>query len=758
MAADSVLARYAAAVVAAARARGLSAPAISALEGATAELETLTGTAADWQTKMTAWQGALNGLVGSSAPPSILESMITRRLPPIPGLEALPIPLNQLPSAEGFQRSASLGPVEVGVTLPAAIARYAFDPSATRVVGLLPPSGASLRLNAGLVTGSGNLDFQEGPPLRLSGSFGLKLGTVDVFAFGILERRADAPFALLLLLGARFFPAIELSFGFSLAGVGGLIGINRRSNQDAMRERLSSGAAVEALFPADPTRNAPSILNTLEAIFPSAPGSQVVGPTLQLTWVKIGSSAFVQADVGLFLELPGPSRIVLVGRLQAELPQTGSAVLHLRCDLLGIVDFQQQLISFDASLVGSQALQVFRISGDAAFRFHWGAQPYAVLTVGGFYPGFNPAPAVLPPLRRASLALLPGLSVGLSIRAEAYFAVTTNSFQLGGTLDVLMGFAGCGLAGFVSLDAIVHFSPFAFHVDGTFGLAVRALGRSFGQMNVHVVLDGPAPVTVRASVRIDVLFIHKSFSHTFTLGSGSGPPALLADLRQVLVAEIARPTNLHAQNGDDPHAIQSPGPVVGAALLSPLGRLVWSQTRAPLEMPIEKIDGVPLGATRTARVHSKKQQGEAREWFSPGAFRSLTASQAVNQSSYEEQISGLGIGFTSISAPSKTLQVKFVDIYRTPDWIGPVNAPQAMSAGIRSILLRAVDGRQAAPTVHDRSPLIGLVREAWVVRNGASVAKARSESAAHALSQPPSNGQDAVVAVAATDLIPLGTI
>jgi len=60
--------------------------------------------------------------------------------------------------------------------------------------------------------------------------------------------------------------------------------------------------------------------------------------------------------------------------------------------------------------------------------------------------------------------------------------------------------------------------------------------------------------------------------------------------------------------------------------------------------------------------------------------------------------------------------------------------------------------------VHDRSPLIGLVREGWVVRDGASVAKARSEGAAHALSQPPSNGRDAVVAVAATDLIPLGTI
>jgi hypothetical protein len=90
MAADSVLARYAATVAAAARTRGLSAPAISALEAATAELETFTGTAADWQTKMNAWQGTLSSLVGSSAPPSILESMITRRLPPIPGLEALP--------------------------------------------------------------------------------------------------------------------------------------------------------------------------------------------------------------------------------------------------------------------------------------------------------------------------------------------------------------------------------------------------------------------------------------------------------------------------------------------------------------------------------------------------------------------------------------------------------------------------------------------------------------------------------------------
>jgi hypothetical protein len=768
----SVVQRVTTAIVAGVRAQGSVPP---AGEQAIAQLQLMAhqvdaaANATAWDARLDDWVAALQvlGAALGQSQQQLFVSAIARRLPPIPGFAALPLPADPTTVVSGLQKSVSLGPVEVGVSLPSAIERFEFDPNVTQSIGVLPPTGASLAVNAGVIHGNGALDFQESP-LRLAGSFGVKLGTIDVFAFGILER-TDASFALLLLLGARFVPAIELSFGFSIGGVGGLIGINRRADSDALRARLASGAVVDALFPANPTQSAPAILGTLGAIFPAAAGSFVVGPTLQLAWLKIGAAAFAQVDLGLFIELPGPSRIVLIGRAQAELPGTGSAILHLRLDLLGIVDFQQKIVSFDASLVGSHVLQTFRIAGDAAFRYHWGPGPYSVLTVGGFYPGFNPAPAVLPPLRRASIALNPGISVGLTLRAEAYFAVTTSSFQLGGRIEALMGIGKVGLAGWIQLDAIVQFAPFSFHLEGTLGFAVRVGSRSFGEMDVHLVVDGPGPVVVRASVEIDVLFFDISVSHTFRLGSGAGPPARQSDLRAALVEELGRLTNLRAENGDDPHVVQAPGPVTDMALLSPVGRLIWSQARAPLGTPIQKVDGIPFGSTtvgaggppvpvsRTATVTGVSQKDQTYEWFSPGAFRARTNSQALAQSSYEEQLSGVVLGFEQARPDGDDHAIEFEERYRTD----PPNqfAPQiGASILIPSILDRAVEGRTSAPRIDDRSALVTVQREQWVTHNGAVSSPATSETAAHAIAKPAQDGLSAVVAAPEIDVVSLGVI
>ena len=59
-----------------------------------------------------------------------------------------------------------------------------------------------------------------------------------------------------------------------------------------------------------------------------------------------------------------------------------------------------------------------------------------VFSAGGFYPGFDPKPVEIGPLRRLSFGTdIP--TPGLDIRVEGYFASTSNTIQLGGRLDVV---------------------------------------------------------------------------------------------------------------------------------------------------------------------------------------------------------------------------------------------------------------------------------------------------------------------------------
>ena len=92
---------------------------------------------------------------------------------------------------------------------------------------------------------------------RYAGVLQFKLGFLAVTAFGIFEEAPGGGTSFVAVLGVRFWPGIQLGFGFAITGVGGLVGMNRRPNTDLLRERLASGAAGNVLFCDDPVANAP---------------------------------------------------------------------------------------------------------------------------------------------------------------------------------------------------------------------------------------------------------------------------------------------------------------------------------------------------------------------------------------------------------------------------------------------------------------------------------------------------------------------
>jgi hypothetical protein len=411
------------------------------------------------------------------------------------------------------------------------------------------------------------------------------------------------------------FPPIQVGFGLALQGVGGLFGLNRRLDVDALRQRFASGAAGRILAPEDPVRNAPVLLAELDATFPVTEGTTIVGPTLQMSWIEL-----VRVDLGIFIELPGPAKIALLGSARAviENPSGGRPYLQIRLDILGVLDFTKKTLEFDAVLVDSQLLGVFELSGGAAFRLSWGDEPYIVLSIGGFHPSYNPAPLSFPSsLTRVALTRGKPTDV-LYLRFEAYFAITTNTLQFGAALQVIVNAGPIKAEGFLGFDALIRFTPFHFEFGFRASLKISIFGFTLAGVRVIGNLSGPGPITFSGSLTIEILFFEITWSGTFTIGSKTPPqvtavPSALGPLGRSCATQA---TSRRAEAAT--HAWRSGRRGRGPRCRSWRRPGAWSGRRSG------RRSGCCCSASRTRRCRSRRPSSPAAP-RSPG--RSATGSR-----------------------------------------------------------------------------------------------------------------------------------
>lgn len=283
-----------------------------------------------------------------------------------------------------------------------------------------PPRGVGLALVAGPVEGGGFLFYDETRE-QYAGAMQLAFSGIALKAVGLLTTKLPGGargFSLLVIVSAEFTP-VQLGLGFTLNGVGGLLGINRTVAVEPLRAGLKAGTLGSVLFPSDPVGHAQELVATLSTVFPPAAGRHVFGPMVRIGW---GTPTIITIDLGLILELPAPVRLVILGRLRAVLPDADLAVVRLQMDVLGVIDFDRREASVDATPVDSR-LAAFTLTGDMALRLSWGAAPVFLLAVGGFNPRFLPPPG-FPRLDRVAVALATGDNPRL--RLEAYLALTSN--------------------------------------------------------------------------------------------------------------------------------------------------------------------------------------------------------------------------------------------------------------------------------------------------------------------------------------------
>src|SRR5205085_10849426 len=142
-------------------------------------------------------------------------------------------------------------------------------------------------------------------------------------------------------------------------------------------------------------------------------------------------------------------KLILLGLLRVTLPAPQLPIVDLRADVYGEITPDHVLIT--GSLDGSR-MAMMPMSGDIGVLFAFGSRPEMALSAGGFHPAFHP-PRELIGMRRLTADLSPPSFI--TLRAEAYFALTTNSVQLGAWIELRGEVASIGAEAHLGFDAIV---------------------------------------------------------------------------------------------------------------------------------------------------------------------------------------------------------------------------------------------------------------------------------------------------------------
>src|SRR5206468_10264323 len=238
------------------------------------------------------------------------------------------------------------------------------------------------------------------------------------------------------------------------------------------------------LFPKNVVADAPKIVRDLTTVFPATQGKYVFGPLGKLGW---GTPTLITGEIGILLEYPALV-VVILGEVKCLFPKPDQALVKLNLSIDGVLDFPNKTFSMDADLHDS-VINGFPVSGQMAMRVSWGNQPNFVFSIGGFHPAYTPPPN-FPKLQPMTLDL--GSHGAAKISVSGFFAVTSNTVQVGGSATLHAGGSGITLDASVSVKALFVFQPFSFEAD--IDASVKISFHGYGP-SVHLSgqLDGPSP-------------------------------------------------------------------------------------------------------------------------------------------------------------------------------------------------------------------------------------------------------------------------
>lgn len=577
-------------------------------------------------------------------------------------------------------------------------------------IGFKPPDGLGLSLNGGGFSGGGFLGHD---PAKGEYVGGLELsfqGAIAVRATGILSTRmpdGSEGFSLLLIITGEF-PPIQLSFGFTLLGVGGLIGVNRTVLLDQLGLGVRDGSLNSILFPRDVVANASRIIADLKRIFPAEEGHFLIGPMAKLGW---GTPTLIHLSLGLILDIPRPMFAVL-GVLRMALPAEDLAILNLQVSFVGSVDFESGQLRFDASLFDSRVL-TFTLTGDMAVRVYWKNNANFLLTVGGFHPAFTPPPMDLGPIARLGIVIFQG---NPNVRAEAYFAVTSNTVQFGARLEAYFGVSAFNVYGFLSLDVLIQFSPFHFVAEIAASLGVRCGSHVLFSIQLELTLEGPGPWRARGTGSFEIGFIVTiTIRVHFDVSFGEEQDTRLppVDVLAEIVKALANLGNWRPRLPAGSHQsvtlreLPDPGHML---VLHPFGALEIAQKLVPLHIAIQRFgsrqpsNGTNFTLTDVRLGGAEAPIGTVQEQFAPAQFFEMTDAEKLSRPSFASYDAGILIGGDLAPRTDfmRTREVTYEVIYLPEHH--PFRVRFSLSAELSLFLVRGAAVGQSPLSQNQRAP------------------------------------------------------
>jgi hypothetical protein len=569
--------------------------------------------------------------------------------------------------------AATLGPFTVaveGIGAVAEVTHPATDSALARLgelgldVRFKPPTALGFSVVAPLTSGGGRVAVY--PEIgRYEGALAIDIAAVGIQAMTIIDAALPGeagPWTFFASLTARF-PGIPLGFGFVLTGVGGLVALNRTVDGEALALGLRDGAADALLFPDDPAGHSAVLFGQLDEYFPPAAGNTVIGPVIEVGW---GTPTLITAQLGVLISVP-QGVITILGSLSASLPVPNAPVLELQMDALGVVDVPGGTILVIASLYDSRLLGVIDLSGDVGMYVSIIEDPYFVLSVGGYHPGFQPpahVPAVLEELRRMRADI--DVGEGISAAITAYFAVTSNTVQFGGGFELEASAEFLTVTytalGWFEFDVLLQFSPFALIADVSAGVGVYAGSKELLGVDLSAHLEGPDPWFATASGRFRFFVVTVRFD--VAVGAHAAPAVPdTVDVLALMAAELACPEAWSARHPATAPAGLVLRPDIADALLRPDDSVVAVQSVAPLGQTLDRLGELTPVQTEVHVAATTVVDGVTGDalpdlavedvlgWFAPAQFRSMRDETRLSSPSYEQHLAGVCFGGGGVAVP-----------------------------------------------------------------------------------------------------------
>jgi hypothetical protein len=560
----------------------------------------------------------------------------------------------------------------------------------TDTVRFKPPSGIGLLLDAGAAKGGGFL-YGDTARHEYSGVLELELdlpvvGKITVKAIGVLTTElpgTDDGWALLLLLYAQF--RWDLGWGFTMNGLGGVVGLHHAADLVALTDGLKGGIIDDLLFPENPVADAPRILPRLRTVFPIERDTFTVGPMLELGW---GTPTLIYLRVGLLFEIDHAlggadpsslSKLIFLGQLLIQSPPKdlgAPPVVRFLLDILGWYDYDEDWAYFRARLRDSK-IAGFAVTGDLVYSSEGGDDPKLIVAVGGFHPSFVDVPRGVPAtMDRVGL----GLKLGpVKLEIKLYYAITPNAKHLGMNLELKAKLGPVSIEGTLGFDALADTETDRFVAQVRFGVALKYKDHSLCGVKVEMTLTGPGQWHAVGKGSFEILWWDVDFDFDERWGDDPAVSTGTFPLREALAATLSATDNWTARL---PPGLSPPVtveiPATGLAV-HPLGELTFLQRTAPLGVEVRRVGakrvaGGPVTFTAVGATLNDRPVASTpvRDHFARGQFVDLDEERALTAPAFERFDAGLTIGRPGFRVPDGPdglgrAPLSFEDRYLVPE-------------------------------------------------------------------------------------------